>query len=111
MNGVMVSLVVSFSTLILVACGSFRSDSSPDIIYDDNSQQARELQIPPDLTDVSNSEQFIIPGTNGGPVTRNTLLPEFASIRFERVGNDEGKRQASVPARWMHSWQRKRRAA
>jgi len=74
------------SALILAGCGSFRSASSPDVIYDNNAERARDLQIPPDLTDVSNSEQFILPGTTGGPVARNTLLPQFTSVRFERSG-------------------------
>lgn len=70
----------------LSGCGSFRSDASPDVVYDRNSDAARQLQVPPDLTDVSNTEQFVLPGTVGAPVTRNTLLPQFASVRFERNG-------------------------
>ncbi|MFK7854588.1 MAG: outer membrane protein assembly factor BamC [Granulosicoccus sp.] len=72
--------------LVLSGCSSLHSANSPDIIYDDNAEGARELQIPPDLTDVSNSEQFVLPGNNGGLVSRNTLLPEFDSVRFERNG-------------------------
>ena len=74
------------SCSVLSACGTFRSDASPDIIYDDNATEAAALQVPPDLTDVSNSEQFVLPGNAGGPVSRNTLLPEFSSVSFERDG-------------------------
>ena len=86
MNSAKVLLSLISCALGLTGCGGFRSASSPDVIYDNNAESARELQIPPDLTDVSNSEQFILPGTAGGAVARNTLLPEFASVRFERSG-------------------------
>jgi outer membrane protein assembly factor BamC len=86
LNNVKLLLPLISCSLILTGCGGFRSASSPDVIYDNNADSARELQIPPDLTDISNSEQFILPGTTGGPVARNTLLPEFASVRFERSG-------------------------
>lgn len=86
MNTTNLLLPVISVAVLLTGCGSFRSASSPDVIYDNNAEQARELQIPPDLTDISNSEQFILPGTSGGKVARNTLLPEFASVRFERSG-------------------------
>ena len=86
MNSVKLFLPLTSCALILTSCAGFHSARSPDVIYDNNSESARELQIPPDLTDVSNSEQFILPGTTGGPVARNTLLPEFASVRFERSG-------------------------
>ncbi len=75
------------AALTLAGCGAYRSDASPDIIYAKNAEDARQLQIPPDLTDVSNSEQFILPGTGGAPVARNTLLPQFSSVSFERNGN------------------------
>jgi outer membrane protein assembly factor BamC len=71
---------------ILTGCGTFSSATSPDVLYDTNATEARSLQVPPDLTDVSNAEQFILPGTTGGPVTRNTLLPQFSNVRFERAG-------------------------
>ncbi|NND90262.1 MAG: outer membrane protein assembly factor BamC [Granulosicoccus sp.] len=70
----------------LAGCGSFSSPNSPDVRYDNNAEQARSLQIPPDLTDISNAEQFVLPGTNGGPVSRNTLLPQFSTVTFERAG-------------------------
>lgn len=78
------SYLVCIASLALLGCSSLNSSSSPDVIYDTRAESAKQLQVPPDLTDVSNSEQFILPGTAGGPVTRNTLLPQFASVRFER---------------------------
>lgn len=79
----LVLIVLSFG---LVGCGSLRSPSSPDVIYSADAHAAKELQIPPDLTDVSKTEQFILPGILGAPVSRNTLLPQFSSVRFERNG-------------------------
>jgi len=40
--------------------------------------------VPPDLANVSEGEQFVLPGTTGGAITRNTLLPESAVVRFVR---------------------------
>lgn len=70
----------------LSACGTFYQADSPDVVYSNDSTDARQLQVPPDLTDVSNGEQFILPGRSGAAVTRNTLLPEFESVRFVREG-------------------------
>lgn len=67
-------------------CGSLNSQNSPDVVYAETATEARTLQVPPDLTDVSNAEQFVLPGTSGGAVTRNTLLPQFDSVRFVREG-------------------------
>ncbi|MFK7857630.1 MAG: outer membrane protein assembly factor BamC [Granulosicoccus sp.] len=72
--------------LLTSGCGSLNSQNSPDVIYAKTSTEAKSLQVPPDLTDVSNAEQFVLPGTSGGAVTRNTLLPQFDSIRFVREG-------------------------
>jgi len=71
---------------LLAGCGSLASKNSPDVIYSDNAVQARDLQVPPDLTDVSNAEQFVLPGTGNAAVARNTLLPQFDSLRFVREG-------------------------
>ena len=79
-------VLLAISATVLSGCASFRSDASPDVVYDTRAEEARALQIPPDLTDISNAEQFVLPGTSGGPVTRNTLLPEFSKVRFERAG-------------------------
>lgn len=72
------------SVMTLSACGTFYQPTSPDVLYSDASTEARQLQVPPDLTDVSDGEQFVLPGNGGGTVTRNTLLPEFESVRFRR---------------------------
>lgn len=80
-------VVVGVVCLFTVSgCGSLNSQKSPDIIYAKAAVEARSLQVPPDLTDVSNAEQFVLPGTSGGAVTRNTLLPQFDSVRFVREG-------------------------
>ena len=67
-------------------CAAFDSDSSPDVVYSPNAEGAKRLQVPPDLTGVSDAEQFVLPGDAGGPVTRNTLLPAFDSVRLVRDG-------------------------
>ena len=73
-------------TVSLAGCGLLRSGKSPDLTYGKNAAAATELQVPPDLTDVSNTEQYVLPGTPGATVTRNTLLPQFDSARFVRQG-------------------------
>ena len=73
-------------TICLAGCGSLRSANSPDLSYGPGAATATELQVPPDLTDISNTEQYILPGTPGAIVTRNTLLPQFESVRFVREG-------------------------
>lgn len=87
----MIATRLAWSSIVLATaltgCGSFRSDTSPDVVYSKTADASRQLQVPPDLTDVSNTEQFVLPGTVGGPVTRNTLLPQYASISFERSGD------------------------
>jgi len=77
------------SAVILLSiggCSSLNSKNSPDVVYGETAAESGALQIPPDLTDVSNAEQFVLPGTSGGAVTRNTLLPQFDSVRFVREG-------------------------
>ena len=70
----------------LSGCGTLASKNSPDLVYSEAAEQARDLQVPPDLTDVSNAEQFVLPGTGNAAVARNTLLPQFDSLRFVREG-------------------------
>lgn len=79
-------LPVLLSGSLLSGCGTFYKDSSPDVVYSRDSASARTLQVPPDLTDVSDGEQFVVPGNQGGAVTRDTLLPAFENVRFERDG-------------------------
>lgn len=80
------ALAVCAAPLLMTACSSFSSPNSPDVLYDNNATEAQALQVPPDLTDVSNSEQFVLPGTADTAVARNTLLPQFSSVRFVRDG-------------------------
>ncbi|MEE9321020.1 MAG: outer membrane protein assembly factor BamC [Granulosicoccus sp.] len=89
--------------LNLSACGTFYQADSPDVVYSNNSTDARQLQVPPDLTDVSNGEQFVLPGETGAAVTRNTLLPEFESVRFVREGASSWLQFEQTPeALWPH---------
>jgi len=69
---------------VLGGCAAFDSDRSPDIVYSADSARAVALQVPPDLTDISDAEQFVLPGGTPGPITRNTLLPDVSGVRFER---------------------------
>ncbi len=59
---------------------------SPESEYSASSDKAKVLQVPPDLTDISNGEQFILPGISGDALSRNTLLPVFESVKFVRNG-------------------------
>ena len=78
-------LALSGATL-LGGCISMDRLASPESEYSAKSDQAKVLQVPPDLTDISNGEQFILPGLSGDALSRNTLLPVFESIRFVREG-------------------------
>ena len=79
-----------FPFLILLlsasACSLGYRQKAPEVLYSDTASVASSLQIPPDLTDISDGEQFVLPGTEGEALTRNTLLPEFDSARFVRRG-------------------------
>jgi len=74
--------------LSLMACQPGYRASSPEVLYSKEAGAAAELQIPPDLTELSEGEQFVLPGTTGAAITRNTLLPETASVRFVRSGEE-----------------------
>lgn len=80
------SLSIVFIATMLSGCANLVSPNSPDLVYSDDAEQARELQVPPDLTDVSDAEQFVLPGIGNAAITRNTLLPQLSSIRFVREG-------------------------
>lgn len=84
--------VQAFAVIVAVAamvsgCQVNPRADSPDVKYSKRSSKAVALQVPPDLTDVSRGEQFILPGDVGSAVTRNTLLPNFDSVRFVRQGS------------------------
>lgn len=68
----------------LTGCSLGYHPDSPDVRYSKQPSKAANLQVPPDLTDVSESEQFILPGTTAAPVTRDTLLPQFTSAKYQR---------------------------
>lgn len=71
---------------LLGGCSAFDNPKSPDVLYSRKSADAKRLQVPPDLTGVGEGEQFVLPGTTPGPVNRNTLLPQFESVRYVREG-------------------------
>ena len=77
---------IALLLLPLAGCGTFYQDSSPDVAYSRDAEAARNLQVPPDLTDVSDGEQFVLPGTEEGPLSRDTLLPVFEDVRLVREG-------------------------
>jgi len=81
-----VRYAVILCAIFLAGCSLLRSAASPDRTYSSNAENSRSLQVPPDLTDVSGAEQYIVPGTAGAAVTRNTLLPQFNSVQFVRDG-------------------------
>jgi len=82
-----ISLLGVLGLLGLVSCGFNNPNSSPDVVYSDASGEAKALQIPPDLTNVSNAEQFILPGVEAGPLARNRLLPDFTGAQYVRQNN------------------------
>ncbi len=73
-------------SLVLTSCGVPYKKSAPEVIYSSAESNATSLQIPPDLTDLSNGEQFVLPGTGDEPLSRNTLLPQIRSAQFIRNG-------------------------
>lgn len=81
------ALAAALLASLLAGCGTFYQDSSPDVVYSRDATAARALQVPPDLTDVSDGEQFVLPGTEGGALTRDTLLPTFENVRLVRDGD------------------------
>lgn len=87
----------------LSACSTPRSPDSPELRYSANAESARQLQVPPDLTDVSDGEQFILPGTADGKITRNSLLPVVEQARLMREG---GERWLQIDAPPEEVWPR-----
>lgn len=74
--------------LTVAACQTNHRASSPERLYSKTAAQATVLQIPPDLDSVSEGEQFVLPGTSGGAITRNTLLPDSSVVRFVRQSGE-----------------------
>ena len=83
----LISSLLAFSSVTLLSgCISMDRLGSPESEYSVASDHAKVLQVPPDLTDISNGEQFILPGISGDALSRNTLLPAFESVKFVRNG-------------------------
>ena len=81
------TLAAATLAVALGGCGTtFYQDGSPDVVYSSDAEAARSLQVPPDLTDVSDTEQFVLPGAEGGALSRDTLLPVVEGVRFVREG-------------------------
>ncbi len=72
----------------VAACQPGYRASSPEVLYSKDATRALDLQIPPDLSNVTEGEQFVLPGNTGAAITRNTLLPETASVRFVRTSDE-----------------------
>lgn len=85
-NRILLRLVALISIVSLGACSVGYQQRAPEVLYSNAASETRVLQVPPDLTDISDGEQFVLPGTSGGAVTRNTLLPQFQNARFRRSG-------------------------
>lgn len=81
------SLSVLLLPLVLAGCIVNSPPSGPDVIYAKNSGEAKQLQVPPDLTNVSKGEQFILPGSEPGPLARNRLLPTITGAQYIRSGD------------------------
>ncbi len=73
--------------LMLAGCSFNNPPTGPDVTYADTANEARSLQVPPDLTNVSNGEQFILPGAEPGPLSRNRLLPSITGATYVRRGD------------------------
>lgn len=86
-NSLFFAFPVSVLALTLASCTFINPQNSPDVIYGDTSNEAKRLQIPPDLNNVSNGEQFILPGNEAGPLSRNRLLPDFSDAQYVRRGD------------------------
>ena len=80
-------VIVLLSTATAACQPGYRA-TSPEVLYTKEADAALNLQVPPDLTSVSEGEQFVLPGNNGGAITRNTLLPESAAVQFVRQGTE-----------------------
>ncbi|MBX2838066.1 MAG: outer membrane protein assembly factor BamC [Gammaproteobacteria bacterium] len=81
----------------LAGCQLGYRHTSPDVVYSSDSSTAAPLQVPPDLNNVSDGEQFVLPGNAGGAVTRNTLLPAFRSVEFVRQGDQSWLEISGTP--------------
>lgn len=90
-------ILISGATLLLSACQIGYRHTSPDVVYSEDSAKAAPLQVPPDLNSVTDGEQFVLPGSAGGAVARNTLLPVFNSVEFMRKEDQSWLEIASAP--------------
>ncbi len=72
------------SVVVLTGCALGYHPDSPDVRYSKQASKSAALQVPPDLTDISEGAQFILPGTTGAAATRDTLLPQFSSAKYQR---------------------------
>jgi len=80
-------VVLPMLLVVTTACSINKLPARPDVAYSTASDVAKPLQVPPDLTAISNGEQFILPGTENGSLSRNRLLPNFSDVRYVHQGN------------------------
>lgn len=83
--------------LLISACQLGPRANSPDALYSKNSTEARQLQVPPDLSAVSAEEQFVLPGDANGVISRNTLLPAVGAGKYVREGSRDWLELSATP--------------
>jgi len=81
------SVWVAALSLICVSCAIPYKQRAPEVLYSKSASASNALQVPPDLTDLSDGEQFVLPGDAADPLKRNTLLPQFRTAKFVREGS------------------------
>lgn len=91
------TLVAVIGLALASACSIGPRANSPDALYSSNAAKARQLQVPPDLNDVSAEEQFVLPGDGNGVISRNTLLPAVGAGRYVREGTRDWLELTATP--------------
>lgn len=79
------------------ACSIGPRANSPDVLYSSDASKSRDLQVPPDLNDVSAEEQFVLPGDANGVISRNTLLPTVGAGKYVREGSRDWLQLSATP--------------
>lgn len=76
-----VVVVAAVAAVLATGCSMSPDEDSPTVAYRE-AEDARSLEVPPDLVKPSSSQALALGGTDGG----SALLPEFEGIRFVRAG-------------------------
>ncbi len=91
------TLFAAMGLALASACSIGPRANSPDLLYSSNATKARQLQVPPDLNDVSAEEQFVLPGDANGVISRNTLLPTVGAGKYVREGSRDWLELSATP--------------